>query len=192
VIIHAVPAEDTWIIMDDGMPCGKGWRTDGAICIVLQNIYGMGHDGEGIESKSVQARRMIERAEQILRVQGVTYRNVARTWFYLSDILNWYPEFNKARSEKYGEFGIMPGPCDRELLLLASTGISGATPSSSACTMDLFAIAGLKKNRPVSRQLSSPRQLDAFRNAPPHTPHKIDNSSFGLVSLTTSIEDHES
>ena len=55
---------------------------------------------------------MIERAERILREQGAFFGNVVRTWFYLSDILSWYGEFNKVRNQKYGEFGIMPGPGD--------------------------------------------------------------------------------
>jgi hypothetical protein len=69
-----------------------------------------------------------------------------RTWFYLSDILSWYAAFNKVRNEKYGEFGIMPGPGDRELLLPASTGIEGVTPSGAACAMDLIAVIGNNEN----------------------------------------------
>ena len=62
--------------------------------------------------RRVQVRRMIERTDRILREHGASYRDVARTWFYLRDILAWYPQFNKVRNEKYGEFGMMPGPCD--------------------------------------------------------------------------------
>ena len=84
---------------------------------------------------------MLERAERILRENGASYKDVVRTWFYLSDILGWYAAFNKVRNEKYGEFGIMPGPGDRELLLPASTGIQGETPSGAACAMDLIAVS---------------------------------------------------
>ncbi len=86
-----------------------------------------------------------------------------RTWFYLREILDWYAGFNKVRNEKYGEFGIMPGPGDRDLLLPASTGIRGDTPSGAAATMDLMAIIGERGCRPAVKQLTNFAQLDAFR-----------------------------
>jgi enamine deaminase RidA (YjgF/YER057c/UK114 family) len=106
---------------------------------------------------------MLERAERILRENGASYRNVARTWFYLSDILDWYAVFNKVRNEKYGEFGIMPGPRDGDLLLPASTGIRGDSSSGAAAFMDLIAITGGTGSRPAVRQMTNSAQLDAFR-----------------------------
>ena len=97
-------------------------------------------------SKPTQTRRMLERAERILRENGASYSDVVRTWFYLSDILGWYAGFNKVRNEKYGEFGIMPGPGDRELLLPASTGIAGNSRVGAACAMDLIAVIGNNEN----------------------------------------------
>jgi enamine deaminase RidA (YjgF/YER057c/UK114 family) len=96
---------------------------------------------------------MFERSERILQENGALYKDVVRTWFYLSDILGWYAAFNKVRNEKYGEFGIMPGPGDRELLLPASTGIQGETPSGAACAMDLIAVIG---NNPEGSVHESP------------------------------------
>jgi enamine deaminase RidA (YjgF/YER057c/UK114 family) len=93
-----------------------------------------------------QACLMLERAERILRENGASYSDVVRTWFYLSDILGWYAGFNKVRNEKYGEFGIMPGPGDRELLLPASTGIAGNSRVGAACAMDLIAVIGNNEN----------------------------------------------
>jgi hypothetical protein len=43
------------------------------------------------------------------------YRDVARTWLYLSDVLGWYAAFNKARNEKYGECGNNPDALRTEL-----------------------------------------------------------------------------
>ena len=113
-------------------------------------------------SKPAQTRLMLDRAERILRENGASYRDVVRTWFYLSDILDWYAAFNKVRNEKYGEFGIMPGPGDRDLLLPASTGIRADMPSGAAATMDLIAIVG-EEGRPAVRQMTNAAQLDAFR-----------------------------
>lgn len=51
------------------------------------------------------------------------YTDIARTWFYNDDILAWYPEFNKARTEFYQQRNIF------EMLLPASTGIGAPNPS---------------------------------------------------------------
>ena len=169
VIIHAVKADEVWTIMDRGVPCGRGWRLNGITHLVLQNITGdhnpppsplnLRGDKRGDE-RSIQTRQMFERSERILQENGALYKDVVRTWFYLSDILGWYAGFNKVRNEKYGEFAIMPGPRDRELLLPASTGIQGETPSGAACAMDLIAVLDSQN---CTRKLSSPSQLDAFR-----------------------------
>jgi enamine deaminase RidA (YjgF/YER057c/UK114 family) len=130
---------------------------------MLQNITGL-HNGPGEpESRAIQVRRMLERADSILREQGGSYRDVVRTWFYLADILEWYPEFNKVRNETYGEFGIMPGPGDGTLLLPASTGIRGDVRSGAAATMDLLAVIGVPAFRPAVTQLTNRGQLGAFR-----------------------------
>jgi enamine deaminase RidA (YjgF/YER057c/UK114 family) len=162
-IIHAVAAEQCWTVNDGAIACGRGWRRNGCTYLVLQNINGSPCSSGDHESRTQQARRMLDRAERILRENNTSYNSVVRTWFYLADILDWYPAFNKVRSEKYGEFGIMPGPQDRSLLLPASTGISGETCAGSACTMDLIAVAGPDGSTPVVRQLSNAEQLDAFR-----------------------------
>jgi enamine deaminase RidA (YjgF/YER057c/UK114 family) len=106
---------------------------------------------------------MLDRADRILGENGASYRDVARTWFYLPDILDWYAEFNKVRNEKYGAFGIMPGPGDTGLLLPASTGIRAESASGAAGTMDLIAVVGESEYYPPVKQLTNAEQLDAFR-----------------------------
>jgi enamine deaminase RidA (YjgF/YER057c/UK114 family) len=161
VIIQAVPAGQVRTLTDGGMPCGRAWRSNGAEYVVLQNITGA--DDGPRENRALQVHRMLDRAERLLREQGGSYRDVVRTWFYLTDILEWYPEFNRARNEQYAEFGIMPGPGDGNLLLPASTGIRGDTGSGAAATMDLLAVIGDPASRPVVTQLTNSGQLDAFR-----------------------------
>ena len=164
-IIRAVSPNnrgDVWTIMDGNHPCGRGWRRGESTYLVLQNINGKNDGSEKDENRPLHVRLMLDRAERILRENGASYGDVVRTWFYLSDILAWYATFNKVRNEKYGEFGIMPGPGDRNLLLPASTGIRGDTPLGTAA-MDLIAIIGQKGMRPVIKQLTNVTQLDAFR-----------------------------
>lgn len=166
VIIHAVspykPA-DVWTIMDGETPCGRGWRRNNSTWLVLQDISGNHVSSGNNGNRPLHVREMIDRAERILRENGASYHDVARTWFYLPDILDWYAGFNKIRNERYGELGIMPGPGDRDLLLPASTGIRGETPSGAAAAMDLIAVKRESVTRSMTRQLTNRSQLDAFR-----------------------------
>jgi enamine deaminase RidA (YjgF/YER057c/UK114 family) len=208
VIIHAVKADEVWMIMDSGVPCGRGWRLNGATHLVLQDIqppggeeltppilpFSKGRSEEGLSSfplsKPTQTRLMLENAERILRENGASYKDVVRTWFYLSDILGWYAAFNKVRNEKYGEFAIMPGPGDRELLLPASTGIQGVTPSGATCAMDLIAVLDSQN---CTRKLSSPSQLDAFRYGSAFARASVvSNASTSLIEVsgTAAIDEH--
>lgn len=166
IIIHAVSSDsvdDVWTIMDGENPCGRGWRRNGSTYLMLQNINRQDDGSRENESRPLPVRRMLDRAERILHENGASYGDVVRTWFYLSDILGWYAAFNKVRNEKYGEFGIMPGPGDGDLLLPASTGIRGDTSSGAAAAMDLIAVVGESGCRPPVRQLTNTAQLDAFR-----------------------------
>jgi enamine deaminase RidA (YjgF/YER057c/UK114 family) len=208
VIIQAVKADEVWTIMDRGVPCGRGWRLNGETHLVLQNIQALGGEAltppilpldkgrseEGLSSnplsRPLQARLMFERSERILQENGASYKDVMRTWFYLSDILGWYAGFNKVRNEKYGEFAIMPGPRDRELLLPASTGIQGETPSGAACAMDLIAILNSEN---CTRKLSNPSQLDAFRYGSAFARASVvRNGSTDLIEVsgTAAIDEH--
>jgi enamine deaminase RidA (YjgF/YER057c/UK114 family) len=190
-IIQAVSpgsAGDVWTIMDGETPCGRGWRRKASTYLMLQNVLGPAG------SRSGQVREMFDRAEGILRRNGASYKDVARTWLYLSDILDWYPEFNKARSEKYGEFGIMPGPGDTRLLLPASTGIGADTPSAAAASMDLLAVLGreVDETAPV-RKLSNRKQLDAFRYGAAFSRGAVmmeDDVKLIQVSGTAAIDEH--
>jgi len=160
VIIHAVSlddVDDAWTIMDGGDPCGRGWRRNGATYLQLQSIQEQA--GNGPE----QVRGLLERAERILRRNGASYKDVARTWFYLSDILDWYPGFNESRNRKYAEFGIMPGLGDGRLLFPASTGVGADAPSGAAASMDLLAVVSSDETKLPVRKLTNQGQLDAFR-----------------------------
>jgi enamine deaminase RidA (YjgF/YER057c/UK114 family) len=153
----------------------------------LQNIQEQGG------SRPDQVRGILESAEGILRRNGATYKDVARTWFYLSDILDWYADFNKARSEKYGEFGIMPGPVEATLLLPASTGIGVSVPSGAAASMNLLAVMENEGRPSRVRKLTNPGQLDAFRYGAAFSRGAIieeDDATLIQVSGTAAIDEH--
>lgn len=91
-----------------------------------------------------QTIRMLDRANRLLLSQGATYRNVVRTWIYLSDILDWYGKFNRVRNTKYEEFNLIPIKSNsietEQIYLPASTGIEGDNPFGAAVIMDVLAM----------------------------------------------------
>lgn len=163
VIIQAVSGDAIWTIEDEGKKVGTGWRRGDATFLVLQNLQGLTQNGNGANGRTLQAQRLIKRAAQLLEAEGTSYGDVARTWFYLSDILAWYPEFNRARTDVYDKFGILTGQDSGRLRLPASTGIRGEVPGGAVAAMDLLAVTGPAKSRPLVRQLSNPGQQDAFQ-----------------------------
>jgi len=213
IIIHAAStnsADDVWTIMDGENPCGRGWIRNGSTYLMLQNIQALGGEEftppilpllkgrseEGLSShppsRPSQVRLMFDRADWILRRYGSSYKDVARTWLYLSGIMDWYPDFNKARSEKYGEFGIMPGPGDTRLLLPASTGIGADAPSGAAASMDLLALVD-DHSQPRVKKLSNRGQLDAFRYGAAFSRGAViteDDVTLIQVSGTAAIDEH--
>ncbi len=147
MIIHAVPTEGAFekvfTLNGNGTPYGRGFIKRGTKYLVLQNIQGLVNNAGAKNSKTTQTSKTIERAYNILNKQGADFSNVIRTWFYLSNILDWYDKFNQVRNARYDEFGIMPGN-RKELLLPASTGIEGDVSNGASCTIDLMAVIGLK------------------------------------------------
>jgi enamine deaminase RidA (YjgF/YER057c/UK114 family) len=149
-------------ITDDGVARGRRWQRHGATYLMLQDLHGAAPGS----SRESQTTAMFERANRILERQGATFRDVARTWIYLPDILQWYDGFNAARSVKYREFGLLPvRPAEdggRRTLPPASTGISGGNPHGAGPVMDLLAVIG-KPECPVKVELmTNVRQKDAF------------------------------
>lgn len=152
--------ERVWTLSENGAPCGRAWKRHGVTFMLMQNLS----TENSSAPRSEQAREMFVKTDRILSSQGATYKDVARTWLYLSDILDWYDEFNVARNDKYSRFGIMPQQSEQKIPLPASTGIEGDNPIGTACTMDALAIiANGSVVRPKVTQMSNPRQKDAFK-----------------------------
>jgi enamine deaminase RidA (YjgF/YER057c/UK114 family) len=165
VIVHAVPRgqgnDQVRLVLDGAEPRGRTWCADGTRFIILQNIQGLTADADNAPES--QARRAIDRADRLLQDNGSGYRDTVRTWFYLSDILGWYAEFNQARTARYGQFGLLSGPDAPEPRLPASTGIRADMPGGAACALDLLAVIDSGGTGPSVRHIRNPRQQEAFR-----------------------------
>jgi enamine deaminase RidA (YjgF/YER057c/UK114 family) len=98
----------------------------------LANVTG-GGPGDG-RSFARQAAAMFRRAEGCLKREGLSFRDVVRTWIYVADIDRDYTALNEARRSFFRSRGVTPCP--------ASTGIQGIPhPPDRRCGLDLRAIA---------------------------------------------------
>jgi enamine deaminase RidA (YjgF/YER057c/UK114 family) len=156
-------SNDITTIYENEIPVGRKWKSNGATFIMLQNLYDNKLNEEHKREK--QACNMFERAQRILINHSADYRNVVRTWIYLSDILDWYTEFNKIRNTKYHEFGFIPdhGKLENEKIYLpASTGILGSNPFNVSSLMDLLAVIPEPGARVKIEQTSGTKQRSPF------------------------------
>ena len=163
VLAHAVrPDEGTRLEEFNGASGahGRAWLFGGVQYSQLLEVHGGGGD-----APQVQAETMFSEAEAMLRARGGAYSDVVRTWLYLSRVLEWYADLNRARDTKYKEFGLMPALDAPEgaarILLPASTGIEGSNRHGSLCLMDALALSG--GGRGGVRQMANKKQKDAFR-----------------------------
>jgi hypothetical protein len=141
---------------------GRGWQRQGHTTLILQNLQGLSPRSNGWNYPPLQTRRLLASASRILGEQGASYRDVARTWFYLKDILAWYEYFNLARTAMYREFGLLPREGDNGYNLPSSTGIQRTMPSGAAGALDLLAVIPAENSGSQIRQLGSPAQPEAL------------------------------
>jgi enamine deaminase RidA (YjgF/YER057c/UK114 family) len=162
-------------IIDQGISKGRAWNIDGSTFFILHDIDGGQAVADVPMDRKMQSKRMFRQAEQILRTEGAAYQDVVRTWIYLSDILDWYDDFNVVRNNFYSENGILRNTDSEgqaeQIYLPASTGIKGKNPSGLPATMDVFAVHRSPGSsihiRPIygSKQRSPYRYGSAFSRA---------------------------
>jgi enamine deaminase RidA (YjgF/YER057c/UK114 family) len=127
-----------------GLPAGAegaSIRCAGARRLVLCGLTG-GEPGDGLPF-AAQAARLFARSGTCLGREGMTFRQVARTWLFLTHIDRDYSDLNAARRAYFEAAGVHPPP--------ASTGIGGrAHPGDRQLSLDLVAFDGAISGRPLS------------------------------------------
>lgn len=107
-----------------------------------------------------QADAMFRQAARALHEYGHSYQNVVRTWIYLDQILTWYADFNRARSDFHACEGLDGRIGGRAFP--ASTAIQGRC-GEEACRMDLLSVRARDGSSvDIQPVLGSRRQPDAF------------------------------
>jgi enamine deaminase RidA (YjgF/YER057c/UK114 family) len=101
----------------------------------------------------------IDAAEDLLAREGFSFRDVARTWFYLRDILDWYGPFNAVRNAAFRRMGLVGEGGDGQIP--ASTGIEGRNHRGGWCALDLLAVQPRNGGRLETRRLHNRKQNEA-------------------------------
>jgi enamine deaminase RidA (YjgF/YER057c/UK114 family) len=145
-----VDEADVQYIELDGRIVGSYWEDADAEYSLLAGILPASLDA----TRGEQTYSSFEQIEAALGKVGLDFSYVARTWLYLDKLLDWYDEFNVARTSFFQSRGVF----DR--LTPASTGIGASNPAGAALTSGALAIRP-KHDRVVIREVASPLQCPA-------------------------------
>jgi enamine deaminase RidA (YjgF/YER057c/UK114 family) len=126
------------------------FEDDYARYCVLGNLQSADRSG----SRAAQARDTFENMEKGLALAGMDLGCVVRTWFFVSDILEWYADFNAVRTQTYAAKGMF------ERYVPASTGIGGGNPGDAAVVAIALAMQA-KDDDVLVREVPSPLQCPA-------------------------------
>ena len=105
-------------------------------------------------SRGAQTHSSIEQIEAALQKVGMDFSHVVRTWFYLDNLLDWYGEFNVARTKFFQSRRVF------DALIPASTGIGAKNPFGAALAAGALAVRP-KHNRVKIQEIISPLQCPA-------------------------------
>ncbi len=149
----------TWV---EGASCGGGPIAGMQVCAftggevqrvvlngqVVGSVYAdgaarhcrLGGLGQGrcLASPAHQTHQTLEQLQQALALAGFSLTDTVRTWFFLDDIVRWYGDFNRVRTQVYSGIKFHTGS------LPASTGVAGRNPAGTAL------VAGARALQPAN------------------------------------------
>ncbi|OGV68887.1 MAG: hypothetical protein A2283_24225 [Lentisphaerae bacterium RIFOXYA12_FULL_48_11] len=149
--IYAISGTKVEPIILDGQPVGGVFEDNNARYCLLGDIRPLNIKAPRFD----QAYETFERMEKALKLAGMDFSNVLRTWLYTSRILEWYGDLNKARDKFFEDNGVF------KRLVPASTGIGVLNPSGSAVVSDVFAVQPKTADVEI-KEISSPLQCAAL------------------------------
>jgi enamine deaminase RidA (YjgF/YER057c/UK114 family) len=117
-------------VMDGDRLVGNWYDTEDARYCLLGDIRA---DDLSL-SREGQAQAVFEKMESLLRQADMEFTDIARTWLYLNDLLEWYDEFNAVRTRFFKERGTF------EKMVPASTGIGAGTAAGEEMVCALLAV----------------------------------------------------
>lgn len=155
VQVHAVKTSQEPVVLKSGeKPVGRAVEVGG---LRYTAITGLTPSTNG--SPDAGAHSLFADAECIVKGAGTELPCIARTWFWLGDILAWYDDFNRVRTEFFIEKGMIGG-CEEEILP-ASTGIGIYPKGTKSCGLDFVTVTG--EGSYVRRLVAAGNQDSAFK-----------------------------
>ena len=104
---HAIAGPGEWAPLRDGSGATAGWACrNGATRWALAGGLWLPPAGDDVST----TREAFAAAEGLLAQAGMGLGDVARTWFFLDDILGWYGQFNTGRNEVFRQRGLLSAP----------------------------------------------------------------------------------
>lgn len=117
-------------VVDGGHVIGTLYEAADATTLFFEEIV----PADLTASRGDQTTSIFETIERVLKAEGMKFEHLVRTWFYLDKILDWYDEFNAARTPFLKARGAFSG------LMPASTGIGIANRFGAAAVAGAIAI----------------------------------------------------
>lgn len=148
--VLAVAGASVQTISMSGRPIGRSFSDSWARYVLLGDV----RSNHPTLPRIDQARETYENMEEALKLAGMSFANVARTWLFLDDILSWYGPLNVVRTDFYRPRGVF----DR--MVPASTGVSGRNPVGAAMVAGTWAVEPLNGTFTM-REVVSPKQCEA-------------------------------
>lgn len=178
---HAVTGVEVQALPFGANSSARIWRDTAATHCVISSL---GPTRKELSAPE-QTHETLQNLQRNLAQADMTMKDVARTWFFLDDILSWYGEFNRVRNDFFERSELRPGS------LPASTGVRGRNPTGAALTAAAWAVKPHSDAGNVLHFVPSPKQCAATAYGSAFS-RAVEISSAGqrrlLVSGTASIE----
>jgi len=149
--VHAVTGAHVRTLSGNGRPLARTWEDAVATHCVVNSILPTRTQATAPE----QAREVFKKLQTALASAGMTMKDIARTWFYLDDMLSWYGEFNRVRNDIFTRNELRPHS------LPASTGVGGRNPMGAALAAAAWAVRPHDPAAKVMHFAPSPEQCPA-------------------------------
>jgi enamine deaminase RidA (YjgF/YER057c/UK114 family) len=117
-------------VMDGDRKVGNWYDTDDARYCLLGDIRA----DDLTLGREEQAQAVFEKMETLLKQADMEFTDIARTWLYLNNLLDWYDEFNAVRTKFFREHGTF------EKMVPASTGIGAGSAAGEEMVCALLAV----------------------------------------------------
>jgi enamine deaminase RidA (YjgF/YER057c/UK114 family) len=149
-IISAISAENIKPVFEKETVIGKIFEDEFAGYFFFGGLL----SGTPGQSNIMQSKKSFNILDLTLNKVGMNIGNVARTWFYLNNLLFWYDDFNSVRNDYFNVKGVF------ESMIPASTGIGAGNLKGSSVLLSGYALKN-KQNDIKMETVVSPLQCPA-------------------------------